>query len=378
MKFLKIVANNFKLCEKNFTVNFVPIANKTKEDKVFELNLVDEELYTFSTMGIIGKNASGKTSTVELIALVYDIFSNFRVNTLANIFDYFNNDVLLDITFYHEGFLYRYLTNLYKDNTLVNENIILFKNQKLYKRLYKKSYSSDLFNYDKYEEMNIDFNLPEDTSIIYMLLKNIEFRGIYYTSNDISYYNYSRIFNLYNMLDKNIKLIKSILKMFDEHIINIEIINENKFKISYVDKTYREVTNKELNEILSSGTNKGFSLFTYVVYSLKTGVDLIIDEIENHFHRTLVENLLNLYKDKFVNKKGASLIFTTHDAELLDLFGRDDNIYVNKYDKKIYLENLHETYKIRPELSKRNKFYENVYKTDVDYNALMNFKKEIM
>ena len=161
-------------------------------------------------------------------------------------------------------------------------------------------------------------------------------------------------------------------------MINIEMINDNKFKISYKDKTNREVNNKELNEILSSGTNKGFSLYAFVVYSLINGIDLIVDEIENHFHRTLVENLINLYKDKSVNKKGASLIFTTHDANLLDLFGRDDNIYISKYDKKIYLENLHETYKIRPELSKTNKFYENVYKTDVDYNALMNFKKELM
>ena len=37
MKLLKVVANNFKLCEKNFTISFIPIANKTEEDKEFEL-----------------------------------------------------------------------------------------------------------------------------------------------------------------------------------------------------------------------------------------------------------------------------------------------------------------------------------------------------
>lgn len=42
MKLLKVVANNFKLCEKNFTISFIPIANKTEEDKEFELQKIDE------------------------------------------------------------------------------------------------------------------------------------------------------------------------------------------------------------------------------------------------------------------------------------------------------------------------------------------------
>lgn len=41
-------------------------------------------------------------------------------------------------------------------------------------------------------------------------------------------------------------------------------------------------------------------------------MDLIVDEIENHFHKTLVENMISLYKDKSVNKNKAALIFTTH------------------------------------------------------------------
>ena len=37
MKLLKIVANNYKLCDKDFTINFIPIGNKTMDDKEFEL-----------------------------------------------------------------------------------------------------------------------------------------------------------------------------------------------------------------------------------------------------------------------------------------------------------------------------------------------------
>ena len=60
MKLLKVVANNFKLCEKNFTISFVPTGNKTAADKEFELQEIAEDLYVFSTMGIIGKKRIGK------------------------------------------------------------------------------------------------------------------------------------------------------------------------------------------------------------------------------------------------------------------------------------------------------------------------------
>lgn len=378
MKLLKVVASNFKLCEKNFTISFVPTGNKTAADKEFELEEIAEDLYVFSTLGIIGKNASGKTSAVELLSIIYDIFSNYRINSSKNIFKFIDKPINLDITFYHEGIIYRYLTDLCKNVNSVDNTSVFFKSEKLFKREYKKAHARELFNYDKFEEIKTEVKLPEDTSLLYLLLKHISLRGIYCPSDDYMYRDYANAFNVYKLLDNNLKIITSLLKMFDEHLDNIKMINENKYKIFYTNKTTKEVTNSELYEILSSGTTKGFGLFTFVVYSLRTGSDLIIDEIENHFHRTLVENLVNLYKDKSVNKKNATLIFTTHYCEMLNLFSRSDNIYISKYDKAIKLENMHENYKFRTELSKSNKFYSNEFNTNVSYEALMNFKKELM
>lgn len=378
MKLLKVIANNFKLCGTDFTISFVPTANKTQEDKEFELKEIDDDLYVFSTLGIIGKNASGKTSTVELLSIVYDIFSYYRINSSKNIFKFVDKNVDLDITFYHDGAVYRYLTTLYKNINSVDNSSVFFKNERLYKRVYKKTHAKDIFNYEKYEEINYGIKLPEDTSMIYSLLKEINIRGIYCPSDDNIYRDYANAFNVYTLLDNNLDIITSLLKMFDEHLENIKMTDENKYKIYYTNGTNRNVSNSELYEILSSGTTKGFGLFTFVVYSLRTGSDLIIDEIENHFHKTLVENLVNLYKDKSVNKKNATLIFTTHYCEILDLFSRSDNIYISKYEDSIRLENMYDNYKFRSELLKSNKFYNNEFNTNVSYDALMNFKKELM
>lgn len=378
MKLLKVVANNYKLCDNNFSISFVPKGNKTVADKEFELIEIDDDLFTFSTVGIIGKNASGKTATIELLSIVYDIFSNFRIKTSTKSFNFINETFQLDITFYNEGMLYRYITDIEKHSNIVDNDIILFKNEKIYRRDYKKSHSRSLFDYSKYKEITIEDKLPEDTSKLYAIFKGITFRGIFCPSDDYSYKDYSIAFNIYKSWDGNLSLMSALLKIFDEHIETVEMINDNKFNIIYTNKTSKVVTNNEMSEVLSSGTRKGFILFTLVVYSLKYGSDLLIDEIENHFHKTLVENLVNLYKDKTVNKHNAMLIFTTHYCELLDLFSRSDNIYITKYNKKITLENMHENYHFRSELSKSNKFYNNEFGTNVNYDALMKFKKELM
>ena len=39
---------------------------------------------------------------------------------------------------------------------------------------------------------------------------------------------------------------------------------------------------------------------------------------------------------------------------------------------------MYTNYKFRPELSKSNKFYGNEFNTNVSYDSLMNFKKELM
>ncbi len=378
MKLLKVVANNFKLCEKNFTISFVPSGKKTLEDKEFELQEISDNLFVYTTVGIIGKNASGKTTAVELLAVVYDIFSNFRINNSKKIFNFIEVPVNLDITFFHEGAIFRYVVDLCKNMNSVDQISVFFKNERLYKRVYKKAHSKNLFEYDRFKEIRKGVILPEDTSMIYPLLKDIDLRGIYYASDDYLYQNYAPAFNIYKLLYNNLSIISSLLKMFDEHLENINMINDNKYEIVYVNGVRKEVSNFELYEILSSGTTKGIWLFTFVVYSLRTGADLIIDEIENHFHKALVENLVSLYKDKSVNKKNATLMFTTHYCELLDLFNRSDNIYISKYAESIRLENMHENYKFRTELSKSNKFYNNEFNTNVDYEVLMNFKKELM
>jgi AAA15 family ATPase/GTPase len=169
----------------------------------------------------------------------------------------------------------------------------------------------------------------------------------------------------------------NIIRIFDENVKTIEKIDDHNYRLHY-QEDIKTVSDQELVYLLSSGTTKGVLLYVLMVASLQNGFDLIVDEIENHFHKTLVENMIALYKDKSVNKSNATLIFTTHYCEVLDLFNRRDNIWIAKTDSQVSLSNMYEDYEIRTELLKSRQFYNNAFQTAVNYDELMNMKRKLM
>ena len=121
MKLLRANSNNFKNCCDGFTIDFVPISRKTAEDKEYELQEIAPELYVYSTAAFVGKNASGKTSAMDLLDCCYSILGDFRLEDKHYRYD----GVELEITFYHEGFLYRYETTLSSGKTMGDQACFL-------------------------------------------------------------------------------------------------------------------------------------------------------------------------------------------------------------------------------------------------------------
>ena len=173
------------------------------------------------------------------------------------------------------------------------------------------------------------------------------------------------------------EVLAKVIKIFDDKIQSLEMMDEKNYRLVYQDYV-KELSDSELVYMLSAVQRRAScSIFLWFA-ALENGFDLLIDEVENHFHKTLVENMISLFKDKTVNKKSATLIFTTHYCEVLDLFNRQDNIWIAKSDGKIHLDNMYETYNIRPELLKSRQFYNDAFHTSVNYEDLMALKKELM
>ena len=374
MKLLRVVASNFKNCCDNFTIDFVAKSRKTSEDKEYELQAIADDLYAFNTVAFVGKNASGKTTAVDLLDCCYSILGDFCLENKHYRYD----GIKLEIIFYHEDFIYRYRTDLGSSTTLSNK--ASFINQTLERKKYYKSKLKSIYLDDDFEPISNISALPEDTSITFFVLKKKETRAIYFDCDGEGANTYHLMFKALKKYDIPLSTLSHILRIFDENIREISMKDEHNFRLKFEGDQPKDqvMSDKELLYFLSSGTTKGMLLYTFVVASLKYGFDLIIDEVEDHFHKTLVENMLSLYKDKSANRHNATLIFTTHYCEVLDLFNRQDNIWISKANGKVSLSNMYDDYDLRPELLKSKQFYNNAFQTSVNYEDLMNLKKELM
>lgn len=95
-----------------------------------------------------------------------------------------------------------------------------------------------------------------------------------------------------------------------------------------------------LMEQESSGTQRYFARIGGWLQALENGAVLIVDEIEDSLHPLLTKRLIEMVQDSSVNTKGTQLLFTTHDAMLLDLdfFRRDQIWFAEKDDKSCATE----------------------------------------
>ena len=85
----------------------------------------------------------------------------------------------------------------------------------------------------------------------------------------------------------------------------------------------------------SSGTQRFFARIGGWLQALENGALLVVDEIEDSLHPLLTKRLIEMVQDNSVNTNGAQILFTTHDAMLLDLnFLRRDQIWFADKNEK--------------------------------------------
>lgn len=108
------------------------------------------------------------------------------------------------------------------------------------------------------------------------------------------------------------KLLLSIRKKFDE---NNEFMENQPFTFGAHE---------------SEGTRKLFELSPFIYQALEEGSPIVIDEFDARFHPLLTKKILELFNCH--ENKGAQLIFTTHDTNLLssNLLRRDQIDFVEK------------------------------------------------
>ena len=80
----------------------------------------------------------------------------------------------------------------------------------------------------------------------------------------------------------------------------------------------------------SAGTQMWFHLIGPALAALREGRTLLFDEIDASLHPRLSARLIEIFRDPQTNPSGAQLVFTSHDASLLNTLNRDEVWFTEK------------------------------------------------
>lgn len=382
MKILKLRVSGLPRFKDVLEVDFW--AQQRVEPKKSEnLYCLFSNIYTNNAVSFVGINASGKTTNLKVISFVLNLLNNKSINSMDN------NDILegmeidgsveFDTYFHHGHQLYRLYTLIKKeiDGKEGSEKYVIGKERiwsKDEKKIKTKKGLLEFENADLYMERdNDEAYLMEDVSIMVAFHKKSESKIF---MRDMSQWVN---FNVLNIMGE---FPKELLAFLDPSIESIRFdIKKEKVAIALKFKGKKELILDSpilLDHYLSSGTIKGMGIFMSAIFAFMEGGYLIVDELENHFNREIMATLLRFFMDDKVNKRGATLIFSTHYSEFLDEFERNDAIYITTNKGGITAENLANILK-RNDMKKSEAFQSgHLMDTVPAYESYMDLKKAIM
>ena len=133
---------------------------------------------------------------------------------------------------------------------------------------------------------------------------------------------------------ENVKrLMLQMIQEMDLDIVDFRVDEKENDRIEVFTKHIVDEYESELNLYdESSGTKKLFGLLPFIAKSLLRGTTLVIDELDAKIHPVLLKYLIMTFSNMEKNKKGAQLIFTSHDLSTMnsEVFRRDEIWFVAK------------------------------------------------
>ena len=406
--------NNYKGIEKEAIIH-TRASNKIKRSKN-KCSYISEKNKLLKTICLIGCNGSGKTSILSAIDNLQTFISfPFRKSIKDN------NDFVNYINSMTEEDLKKYLIKL---NTLSlgeqninrkNENTIieieLYSPKRkdnisgfyTYKIIYNQDYAksgviSEVLNYrPNYEKKNI-INLCKGKNIIESQIGT----AILYENNQdlndkknkyIEYYksfteellNYTECYlegctlDIREMLDNNKEEFIELCNIADDKITDV-LIDENSKNRNVL--FYNKYGNFLYFSQLSEGTRKIIILGSIIINAIKNNSTLLIDEIEQSLHPTLVDFLIKLVSSKSSDNY-TQLLFTTHSPLLAFSLENDELYFISNHDNEYFFSNISDAIRkkiITKDQSRKKAWIDNLLIKNPDKNKIeqfINIKKQV-
>ena len=374
--FTRIFIDNFLGISAPVTFDF--ISESRNKDKSKSVIKIEDGIYINKMIGIIGGNASGKTSILTAITTVGQVLTSpilqFDVNDKIDIVSELlekernpenmkivreiieNINTSSDISVQN---LRRKHENKFKDTIIEVEMYIVSGIEELTGYYTYKLIFNGIDKKIKYEYLGFRKKYKEKPTTI-IKITDVKESQVYYINKyyknitDIEAerkteleekYKYCKIFvehyiensaTIDTSEDCNIKELKyrdwykkspdslrTLVRVVDPKIKDVVIDTDGKYEeILFILRDGSKIT----RSMLSTGTERFLNLIRYVNEVIDKNGVLVIDEIEQNMHKDLVEFIIKLFTE--MTNKNAQIIFTTLSPDIFDI--------VDEYGKKIF------------------------------------------
>lgn len=308
-----------------------------------------------------GANASGKTQVLKALSFIANFCtSSFSrdVDDLIAVSPFFESTEPCEFyaEFEHLGTEYRY--ELTTTDVEVKREV-LYKKKQRQSRVFERVDNALVYASKAVAALKA-ITLRKNASIISTThqydIKLSEMQDVYtffkFIVTNVSYTGLREqprdIFWVSKYLKENPEIfdfVKDFIKKCDTGVSDIQIFevtdsdNNKKFAPAFLHAHERQ-THVVTSMTESSGTKALYRDLAGYHLALKFGGIIVADELDINLHPFLLRKIVELFLDEETNIKGAQLIFSTHNSEILDHLGRYRSYMVNKDNNESFAYRL--------------------------------------
>lgn len=325
LKFVGLELENHPLFDKKikFFVNDDQSSDNNETNKIIMLT---------------GKNATGKTTLLNLIVGTLSLLLKNKSISETKLNDVlFGNNAIKINTFFSD------------DNFIYKDELILEKgDNKKWIIASEKIYNNEEIIYDRKNLGEVAASiLVDDKSIFKILIKTHNYK----IQNVIDALAFDDMKNIPFYLSEDQNVPTEILEYLDPTIdylkiknveVNYKLVTFYKLKLKHCDEEFTDADFGTIKKYLSSGTVKGILLYENILYALKTGGMIFVDDFENYLDHEIVKTFIDFFVNDKINKNNAKIIFSTHYPKLLNDFECKHKVYRTvKEDDNIHLQHFY-------------------------------------
>ena len=360
----QFTVKNFKSIRDEVTFDMQAAAISEHEDRI--IKDTDDELY-LPVSAVYGPNGGGKSNVLEALhSLVTKVLrplyatsnnEDVAIKMKKLVIEPFAFDAKTINEPTEFELFFRTAQAEYRYELTVKKEVIEY--ERLDRIKLETGRKSALFERDE-NEINLKgaFARLKTSDELSDTLPLLSYLGITYSKNEvvqdvldwfdeeIDFLNYGNpVQELRMAVSKSEDVKRLMIQMIQEMDLDIVDFRVEEKENDRIEVFIKHVVNKyeaELNLLdESSGTKKLFGLLPFIAKSLLKGTTLVIDELDAKIHPVLLKYLIMTFSNMEKNKKGAQLIFTSHDLSTMnsEVFRRDEIWFVakgNRQNSKLY------------------------------------------